>query len=293
MLLIILLVNSNVFFGLKRFFMEYLYRYRKFNENTIREILDEELYFSLPNELNDPFDCKPYIDSEGTIEEYKALYKEIKMKYYWSDLSESQINELVEQEFDESKIIDTKPLVDFINRSMLKSRNQVYICCFSENNDDTLMYSHYSDNHSGLCLSYDFESMSSQFEIVEKIQYESDRPVIRFVDGFKMGEREYSKRFLLTKSKCWEHEKEHRILAFPILTDENKLYDGDMPLTYKYRIRKLQSGTLKGLILGCNISGNNEGLIKELIKSNKLDINLCKAVQDEKKYNMIIKPINI
>lgn len=272
--------------------MKHLYRYRKFNDNTLKEILNGELYFSLPIELNDPFDCMPIVECEGTVEEYRELYKDIQKKYHYNNLSDEEIDKRVQEEFDESKIINKKVLSDFINQSILQSRNQVYVCCFSENNNNTLMYTHYSDNHTGVCLEYSLKALSTQFEIIDQLNYEIERPIIRFIDGFKMGEKEYSKRFLLTKSKPWEYEKEHRIIAFPVLTDEGKLLDSVIPVSSEHRIIKLQPKTLTGLILGYKISDEQEALLIDKIRAEHLDVNIYKARPSKLDFKMEINQID-
>ncbi len=270
--------------------MKYLYRYRKFNENTIKEILNGELFFSLPSELNDPYDCLPIFETEGSIEEYKKLYKNIRKKYHYNELSNEEIDIRVQEEFDESKITDKEALSDFINKSMLHSRSQVYVCCFSENCDNTLMYAHYANDHTGICLEYNFPSLASQFEILGKVNYETERPIIKFIDGFDMGEKEYSKRFLLTKSKPWEYESEHRIIAFP-LTDEGKLLDSVIPVSSKHRLIKLKANTLMGIVLGYKISDKNQTMLIDKIRSNNLEIKIYKASPSLSDYKMEIKQV--
>ena len=36
-----------------------------------------------------------------------------------------------------------------------------YCLCLSENNSSVLMWSHYADNHKGICIEYDFESIKN------------------------------------------------------------------------------------------------------------------------------------
>lgn len=272
--------------------MKYLYRYRKFNNNTLKEIFKGELYFSSPRELNDPFDCMPIVECDGTVEEFRELYKDIRKKYHYNNLSDEEIDKRVLEEFDESKITDKELLSEFINQNILQSRDQVYVCCFSETNNNAAMYAHYSDNNTGVCLEYNLKALSSQFEIIDKVNYGIERPIIKFIDGFKMGEKEYSKRFLLTKSKSWEYENEYRIIAFPILTDEGKLLDSIIPSSSEHRIIKLQPETLTGIILGYKISEENEAMLIDRIRVEHLDINIYKAIPSTADYKMEINQID-
>ena len=53
--------------------LDALYKYGKFDEYTEKLFTHNEIYFSSPNEFNDPFDSKPRIICEGNkqqIENY-------------------------------------------------------------------------------------------------------------------------------------------------------------------------------------------------------------------------------
>jgi hypothetical protein len=49
------------------------------------------------------------------------------------------------------------------------------VICLSDKNDDLLMWAHYGDRHSGLCIGFDFSQFAIPIEI-HPINYSDDRP---------------------------------------------------------------------------------------------------------------------
>ena len=62
-----------------------LYRYRSFagrgSADLERMIVHRELYFSAPLQCNDPFDCRPVFEIQGTNGEAAAYCKRIVRKH--------------------------------------------------------------------------------------------------------------------------------------------------------------------------------------------------------------------
>lgn len=93
------------------------------------------------------------------------------------------------------------------NKSMRNSLMEtVYVCSFTRNFDDILMWSHYATNHKGFVVEYDVDSLRKINEVQieyfssveysnEIIHYDSDDAIITAI---------------FHKAKCWEYEKEVR-----------------------------------------------------------------------------------
>ncbi|SEH27929.1 DUF2971 domain-containing protein [Selenomonas sp. KH1T6] len=86
---------------------------------------------------------------------------------------------------------------------------EIAICSFSMVHDNMLMWSHYSDQHKGLCLEYNINDITNEFGVVFPAVYGR---IARYTDLGDLSKRDkYIKRFLF-KSKEWEYEKEWRAL---------------------------------------------------------------------------------
>jgi hypothetical protein len=86
----------------------------------------------------------------------------------------------------------------------LKSRG---VSCFSERNDNLLMWSHYGGRYKGFCL--EFETSSEPFQKINPVQYVTETPAIR-VESVINGDFNAFKELFCTKSADWAYEKEWR-----------------------------------------------------------------------------------
>ena len=105
--------------------------------------------------------------------------------------------------------------------------NDFGIVCFTEEKDNILMWSHYTNCHNGICLGFEIDD--SQMEI-RKIEYSQNYPDLDFEDIWSASG---TMKILLTKSIEWQYEKEWR--SIKVTGNELKGY----------------SGKLVGVIFGC------------------------------------------
>ncbi len=59
-----------------------LYKYSKFDEYAEKNFTNNEIYFSSPDEFNDPFDSKPNLIYDGTLKEIKRYLCKLYQKKY-------------------------------------------------------------------------------------------------------------------------------------------------------------------------------------------------------------------
>ncbi|MFI5331479.1 MAG: DUF2971 domain-containing protein [Desulfobaccales bacterium] len=178
-----------------------LFKFTKINKDLLKSLVNSEIYFSLPDDLNDPFDCR--------VDIARALENAIL-------ISLSPIRERLEK-------------FRVMNRFFEKAQadiKEIGVCSFSLKLTEpatTLMWAHYADNHRGICLTYGFtksffDERADHILGVDEIEYGvnplSDwfiekAPDMKSFDEF--GEA-LIKKVLTIKAKPWEYEKEVRIL---------------------------------------------------------------------------------
>lgn len=112
------------------------------------------------------------------------------------------------------------------------------VYCLAEDPLSILMWSHYAAKHTGICL--EFHLGNPLFMKVLPVEYQDDFPDI---DPSEMYDR--VDEAVLTKAKCWEYEKEFRLIGGPHLPE------GDCLRTYEDRF-KLPPLALVSVIVGCN-----------------------------------------
>lgn len=89
-------------------------------------------------------------------------------------------------------------------------RSNVKICSFTERLDSILMWSHYAEQHQGICAEYHVTIDKPMYDQIEPVLYTSD------LYGFK-AHRDFatnSRIFSMFKSPEWEYEREWRITRY-------------------------------------------------------------------------------
>ncbi len=169
---------------------EYFYLYLSpdfFGLKKLASFLEGNLPLTSPSRFNDPFDTKFPFDYSNhhldvTPEEQCAIDKG------WS---EESIQGIKQQQLEQDW------------------QKKYLGCCFSDQWDSLLMWSHYADAHRGFCLQFKYSP--------EKLPTDCDFKPVRYsthyprIHAARVSEREET--LLLTKSTDWMYENEWRFFA--------------------------------------------------------------------------------
>lgn len=181
--------------------MLYLYKFRPDNVNTIKILCEQRLHFSHPFEFNDPFDCRPPCSDLITEE---AILSYVTGKYPLSEEAVKRNMPLIKHELTRGSTF----LAD-----VESTFNRIFVCCFSYNADSPLMWAHYCNNHTGLCLGFDPSVAGDFYENCTKlpVEYVKKRQILDFNDNINS----QVKNIIFQKSMAWEYEEEIRIVKTP------------------------------------------------------------------------------
>lgn len=249
---------------MKDFFPTLLFRFRSLSgpsENFTKSIITRnEIYFSDPASLNDPYDCQPTFDINGSPDEWKRhLSRSLKMQGS-KKISISERIRITRKWMAEEKYKNINP------ETFKQLTSRFGIACFSASMNNMLLWTHYADNHRGICLI--FEPSKDSYGALthsSEIQYQSELPHIRLVDLSETGDSKIIK-ILLTKSKQWQHEQEYRLI---------------LPYGAKQSLQ-FHPSSLIGIVLGAKISKEHEAKVRSwaaahpyrpIIHSGKLSSN--------------------
>lgn len=219
----------------------------KFTSLEIGELIiaGKLLKFNNPDFFNDPFDCDinlldfDFNERSNEISEELEKVKSILEKEFGAK-TENLINKISDDEINE-----------IYRGSQLEKISKSAICCFSTNFKNTVMWSHYGDNHRGICLNFDL-SIPEPFV---------DYPSMRFSKGevdydnystinYLKSKEEGIRKLFFTKSEDWKYEREYR---FHIL-EEHGLF-------------RFNQRFLKGVIFGIRVEKKGiERFKKECLK---------------------------
>lgn len=252
---------------------KYLYKYKPIPSADNSEeqdrfediILRNKLFFASPKNFNDPFDCQivPNIpnDKKQIFKSYVELLKSSKKKYSESLKLRSEHKNIL------NKLPNPKQHFENEIKALLKEYMRVF--CLSEDGASVPMYAHYANDHRGCCLK--FQADKGFFSAARKVHYNSDYPSVDYL-GSTAEERS---KVLLTKAKCWEYEKEWRLIKEVSYIETDRHYDFSEHL-------------LVGIILGYRVSEKRKCYIQNLTKQRKSSLTLYQVEPHESKYEMEI-----
>ena len=180
--------------------------------------------------------------------------------------------------------------------------------CFSENNNNTLMWSHYADSHKGFCLEYDLKRIKKDpFEIKKHlfpIVYNEKRLIRKniesIIEDLKEIRRAMEEQYMydgkellddllplfLTKGIAWSYEQEWRIIY-----TKKHLYDIDN--------KTLSSGNIpfaciSAVYLGYRIHPEIRNHILDIcsrISTSEYRVEVYQEVLDEEGYNIVFNKV--
>ncbi len=182
-----------------------LYKYESFTEQSLRNLKNRSIYLSSPDNFNDPYDCAlfPVISTPSITDavEMRELYIDrLRNEAQVKTVRDKQATDL--PGFFAGAI---KMAMDELRDTFSKQG----ISCFSEVNDELLMWSHYAGKHTGFCL--EFDAKYAPFNSAKAVNYREHMP---YVDASKLLiEKNYEEVLDLfsTKSTSWKYEREWRI----------------------------------------------------------------------------------
>lgn len=182
-----------------------LYKYRSFEDPFQKNIIaNSALYFSQIKHFNDPFDSRL---------SYRQEYTKSEIKKYWADFT-SRIPTVGRLKDIKKKFGNIESFLKHANKIKNEQLNRAGILSLSTDPKSILMWSHYSNNHTGLI--YEFEPMFKQscfFNTLPpiKMDYMDEYEPLSFVATGEERKKQYE-RLLLTKHTDWKYEKEYRVI---------------------------------------------------------------------------------
>jgi hypothetical protein len=183
---------------------------------ALKILQEKKIKLTNPSKFNDPFDCYSGLISFLNIP--ASHLENLKKKYNktHSDLFD---------EIEKSNHLDSDSEMSSIyeNIAFPQISSGIGVTCFSQVSKDFLMWSHYANSHSGICLGFDILKLYYSLEEIKdsnrglfKISYTKKFQTKDFFqDGF-----ESIIHLLKTKSKNWKYEREVRIIYTNLVLDK-------------------------------------------------------------------------
>ena len=180
------------------------------------------LLFKNPRYFNDPYDCyNGLISFELVPDNYRSYV----LQKYSSLISPEDMGLIINALNTTSNEQMSETYRNILIEDVF---SHVGLCCFSEEYENLLMWSHYSDAHKGICIGLDINKLrpyiASINPVLIKVKYKPDFKAAEYF----VNHRQALSYCLQTKSVLWEYEKEIRIALFQLTLNENHQFLLDM-----------------------------------------------------------------
>ena len=195
-----------------------LYKYRNLSEFSVNDVVKEKITLTLIGAFNDLFD--------GAFHRYGSeTERQQRAEQEWETFEKLRIAARIPDQ-----LLDHDYLINTYNEyykkdSRLKFRQLdylgTYVGCFSSQNDSSLMWAHYANSNSGICIAYDFNKLDSDnllHNTLFPVIY-SQRPfdLKDLIDEKKKSDYKYPLETAvlcsaMNKSEIWQYENEWRIV---------------------------------------------------------------------------------
>jgi len=236
------------------------FKFRSINKHFIESLFKGSIFFASPKRLNDPFDCN--IDIKKSIETAAVS-------------------------LDEDKAIKLRELLknEELFKQLQTDINNLGICSFSLELKEILLWSHYANDHKGLCILYEFPE---DFLTDDKnkifgaagVSYEPESLTKWFTSiadslpiDFEKFVFELAQTIVTAKSPCWSYEKEVRIIRSQC---------GPF---------KIPKSFIKQICFGLQTSEEDVELVQEVIRHYTNKVNFCRVIRGESDFGIDVVDI--
>lgn len=229
-----------------------LFRYLS-AERAREALVSCELYFCSPSRFNDPFDCRIMPSFQGTPQDFKSVA--LRLARQQDPGASRQVRRAMVRSARAK--LNQEFFADVYRTWQRELIDKSGILCLSENRDDILMWSHYAQGHTGVCMEFEYRLGQGFFGQAIPIRYALRIPDFSFMKIFAEVQRlpagqrsdamvEFGTLIFITKACQWAYEKEWRIIDFSV---DGRHRDG---------LRKFPTEALTGVILGCQMPGDSK-----------------------------------
>lgn len=258
--------------------MTLLYKYRSVDDWTRKIIVDNELYFASPHSFNDPFDCRinllDNVDHESLrpmmlqaaaqrpIKVSREIIKRGTHEPYDTLNPADAISLMITNAVDDDRLLYRN-----IDASVSRIREYVGglgVLCMSREQSNILMFSHYAASHRGIALGFDGEQLSQSFGNYTPVVYSDEMPEVSVLNPLDL---------FYVKARLWEYEHEVRFLS------------------PSFGAKSMPETCLKTVILGCEITLEDERTVRNWIQASGRKIRLLRARKVRRDFRLrVIKP---
>ncbi|HDC4531068.1 DUF2971 domain-containing protein [Enterobacter asburiae] len=253
----------------------HIFRFRGDNINTINEMVNNTIWHSKHNGLNDPFELYFTLDNEGL----KRLPSKDIAKIIQKSAFLEENRKAIERCFAEGNLSPIYPFIyqfwggSFGNQLLEDFQKSVALACFTKTYDSRLMWGYYGNGMRGICFAYNKEKLKESDLELEEVHYSDEVPKIdiykHLVERLRDMPITLNAKFSLRKHSDWAPEQEVRSLKY--LKGE-EIYGGIPGFAVP-----LKQNCIDAVIVGERLTGDMRSFIESFTKKNGIQILIAKA----------------
>lgn len=248
----------------------YFYKYRGVTsqvslDRLLAVLTQHQLWFARPIEFNDPFDCAPAVRTTFTREGLAATAIRVADRRTRSQpeaVREAARKQLMADAL--ASTVDQAEAQSAAKQIMAAIQTEIGVLSLSDKSDSVLMWSHYGESHTGVCLRFD-TAKSRLMQEAQPVRYQEERPVIDLI-----GDRENTmEKALLHKASYWAYEEEWRVIRVK-----------------RPGLHRFEPEALDAIIFGAKIDPAIEARIRAAAHSGGVGATLLRTRFDEDRFRL-------
>lgn len=199
-----------------------LYKYRSFGANSLRLLSEAEVFYAKPQSLNDPLDCDPGLQIDTDLAPLEELCYRMLVAAKGEKNARAEIRRLRSMSAEPADYktgLDTEKYYMRCLGSQIKDlldaeMSSTGVFSLAQRWECHLMWSHYADEHRGLCIEYDLTD--NNCSNLKPVSYKRPRSIkVSELLKWKLGksaeaEQSIQGTYFFTKSPQWRYEREWR-----------------------------------------------------------------------------------
>lgn len=260
--------------------IETLYHYQKYNEDHVVDLLKTRRAFcSNIGNLNDPWDCGMFfkIDDDESATSTLAFLKAVAKPSRLGPAADRMMDEAIG---DDPQLLRT--IINMVAQSVYNdSVEHRRIYCLTPCVTSTLMWSHYADNHKGICLEYAVKPanvFATAFRVIYRRKFLPSKM-------FDLGGAAFLP--FIVKAECWHYEKEYRL--FLRIADPSAPFQFPECMQIKDDRVTLPNDCLTSVVLG-SCSSSEVGIrVQQLIAEYWPEVRVKQMVRRNDEYELEMK----
>ncbi|MBX3482404.1 DUF2971 domain-containing protein [Phenylobacterium sp.] len=248
-----------------------IYKYRAFSALSLEMLVEDKLFFADPSTFNDPLDAKPSFETDLPVPDLEGVLRKLVERRVTDEMQsaarkiryrgprtvehiEKHARRAAEDLLADIRYNATNPDYEIVDPLQYLLGEHVHqevirrydrgIVSFAKRANCPLMWSHYGDQHRGVCIGY-----SAPADVkLEPVAYGGDRSVRAsivkaMVDGDAEAARRVDDAVLLKKARDWRYEREWRLIGDRGLRDsplelEEVVFGMRCPLAVQFAVAK-------------------------------------------------------